>query len=167
MSRLLDELLLFSRADMQAERVERGALELEPLLREALRREDPQGRVRLDATPGLRVLAQHALLERAVSNLVRNALRYGGSGAVELRAAAAEGAVRIVVGDRGPGVPAAALPRLGEPFFRPAAARDRDSGGTGLGLAIVRRCVASCGGSVDFRNREGGGFEAEIRLDAA
>jgi two-component system sensor histidine kinase CpxA len=167
MSRLLDELLLFSRADMQAERIERSALRLEPLLREALRREDPQHRVRLETAEGLRVLAQDALLERAVANLVRNALRYGGSGPVELRAAAVEDAVRIVVGDRGPGVPAAALARLGEPFFRPAAARDRDSGGTGLGLAIVRRCVASCGGSVAFRNREGGGFEAEIRLDAA
>ena len=64
-------------------------------------------------------------------------------------------------------MPAAALARLGEPFFRPEVSRDRDSGGTGLGLAIVRRCVEACGGSVAFRNRDGGGFEAEIRLPAA
>ena len=167
MSRLLDELLLFSRAGMQAGNTPSDVLELRPLLREVLRREDAGHAVRLETENELHVLAPGALLERAVANLVRNALRYGGATPVELRTARDGEAARILVSDRGPGVPAAALARLGEPFFRPEVARDRDSGGTGLGLAIVRRCVESCGGSVAFRNREGGGFEAEIRLKAA
>ncbi|HWY26239.1 MAG TPA: HAMP domain-containing sensor histidine kinase [Nevskia sp.] len=167
MSRLLDELLLFSRAGLQTGSAAPEVLELRPLLREVLRREDPGHAVRLDVEDELHALAQGALLERAVANLVRNALRYGGATPVELRAARDGEAARILVSDRGPGVPAAALARLGEPFFRPEVARDRDSGGSGLGLAIVRRCVESCGGSLEFRNREGGGFEAEIRLKAA
>ncbi len=167
MSRLLNELLLFSRSGIEAEREPATAVELEPLLLQVLQREDPQQRVRHDPAGGLRVMARPALLERAVANLVRNALRYAGAAAVELDTARGSDGVHIFVRDRGPGVPESALPRLGEPFFRPELSRDRDSGGSGLGLAIVLRCIAACGGSVALRNRGGGGFEAEIRLQAA
>jgi two-component system sensor histidine kinase CpxA len=165
MSRLLDELLLYSRAGLQAERSVPEPVELAPLLQRALQQEDPRQAVQLEVPASLRALAQPGLLERAVANLVRNALRYAGGAEVRLRALREGAAVRILVSDRGPGVPAEALARLGEPFYRPDVARDRDSGGTGLGLAIVRRCVESCGGKVLFRNREGGGFEAEIGLE--
>ena len=83
---------------------------------------------------------------------------------IELVAVRDGAEVKLSVRDRGPGVPEAALARLGEPFFRPELSRDRASGGFGLGLAIVRRCVAACHGEVRFRNRAGGGFEAEIAL---
>jgi len=169
MSRLLNELLLFSRAGMEIERVPAAAVELRPLLLQVLQREDPRQQLHFDGVDGLQAIARPALLERAVANLVRNALRYAGEGEapVELVAARSNSGVHILVRDRGPGVPQAALARLGEPFFRPEVSRDRDSGGTGLGLAIVKRCIEACGGSVAFRNREGGGFEAEIRLAAA
>ena len=169
MSRLLNELLLFSRAGMEAERAPAVALDLYPLLRQVLQREDPQQRVRVEGADGLRAVARPALLERAVANLVRNALRYAGDSdvPVELTVAREKSLVHILVRDRGPGVPPEALARLGEPFYRPEVSRDRDSGGTGLGLAIVMRCIEACGGSVVLRNREGGGFEAEIRLAAA
>jgi two-component system sensor histidine kinase CpxA len=167
MSRLLDELLLYSRAGLQAGQAAPQPVELAPLLRQALQQEDHAHAVALEAPEELRALAQPGLLERAVANLVRNALRYAGGAEVRLGALREGNAVRILVSDRGPGVPAEALARLGEPFYRPDVARDRDSGGTGLGLAIVRRCVESCGGSVVFRNRQGGGFEAEIGLEAA
>ena len=72
--------------------------------------------------------------------------------------------MQLTVRDRGPGVPQAALERLGEPFYRPDFARNRAHGGTGLGLAIVRRCIAAAKGSVRFGNRAGGGFEAVVQL---
>jgi len=167
MSRLLNELLLFSRAGMETGRGALAAVELRPLLLQALQHEDPRQRLRADIVAGVRVMARPDLLQRAVANLLRNALRYAGDAPVELSVARGGHAVHILVCDRGPGVPEAALARLGEPFYRPEVSRDRDSGGSGLGLAIVKRCVEACGGSVVFRNREGGGFEAEIRLDAA
>ena len=167
MSRLLNELLLFSRAGMEAERVPLAAVELRPLLLQVLQHEDPRQRLRADIVAGVRAMARQALLERAVANLVRNALRYAGDAPVELSVARGGNAIHILVRDRGPGVPEAALSRLGEPFYRPEVSRDRDSGGSGLGLAIVKRCVEACGGGLSFRNREGGGFEAEIRLAAA
>lgn len=169
MSELLEELLMFSRAGLQADRSPPQTLDLEPLLAEVLAHEDPQRSVRLRLAPDARPLAQAALLKRALANLVRNALRYatGAADPIEVMACREADAVLIEVRDRGPGVPDAVLPRLGEAFFRPDVDRGRDKGGTGLGLAIVRRCVAACGGELTLRNREGGGFVAQIRLPAA
>jgi two-component system sensor histidine kinase CpxA len=64
-------------------------------------------------------------------------------------------------------VPEEALAKLGEPFYRPDAARTREDGGVGLGLAIVRSCIEACQGTVTFRNRKPVGFEAELLLKRA
>lgn len=170
MSALLNELLLFSRAGLEAERVAPSAVSLFALADEALQREDASAPVHIDAAAGEPVaLAHRALLLRALCNLIRNAQRHG-DGTLELRITRNGDArlpLSLRVSDRGPGVPEEALAKLGQPFYRPDAARSRDSGGYGLGLAIVRRCVESCGGELRLRNRAGGGFEAEIRLASA
>ncbi|MES1166376.1 MAG: ATP-binding protein, partial [Pseudomonadota bacterium] len=72
--------------------------------------------------------------------------------------------VVLTVTDAGPGVPAGAMARLGEPFYRPEEARTRETGGAGLGLAIVKSSVEACRGRVSFRNLAPRGFAAEIRL---
>jgi len=72
--------------------------------------------------------------------------------------------VRITIRDHGPGVPTARLADLGRPFFRADPARS--GAGSGLGLAIAARLAAAHGGSLDLRNRGGGGFEAVLRLAA-
>lgn len=165
MSELLDELLLFSRAGLTRDQGAAERLPLAELVAEALEREDAVGKLQLALPPELVVRGHRALLLRAFANLIRNAVRYG-QPPVELAAAARGEEVLVWLRDRGPGVPPEALARLGEPFYRPDAARTRDSGGTGLGLAIVRRCVEAGEGGVQFRNREGGGFEVELRLQA-
>ncbi|NGY06383.1 HAMP domain-containing sensor histidine kinase [Solimonas terrae] len=168
MSELLRELLLFSRADAEfAQRALPTRFLLRPLLDAVAQRDDGGGRVRIVLDADIELCSHRAFLQRALSNLVRNALRYGGdAGPIELRAMLDGEQIEIAVLDRGPGVPEAALARLGEPFFRPEGSRSRDSGGFGLGLAIVRRCIAACDGSVDFRNRRDAaqGFEACLRL---
>lgn len=114
------------------------------------------------------VQADPELLARAIGNLLRNALRYAGhAGPVTLRAVAEGDHVSVTIADVGPGVPPEALPKLGEPFFRPDAARTREEGGTGLGLAIVRTCAEACRGTVTFRNRQPTGLEAELKLRRA
>jgi len=70
----------------------------------------------------------------------------------------------ISVQDQGPGVPAAELERIFEPFYRVAASRDRSSGGTGLGLAIAARVVALHAGRITARNAAEGGLTIEISL---
>ena len=73
-------------------------------------------------------------------------------------------AARIVVSDRGDGVPEEALPRLFEPFYRVSEARDHRTGGTGLSLSIAQRIAVVDGGSIQARNRDAGGLEVEICL---
>ncbi|MBK8093514.1 MAG: hypothetical protein IPK32_16440 [Verrucomicrobiaceae bacterium] len=93
---------------------------------------------------------------------MRNAIRYAKN--IEITANAENGHVTLQIADRGPGVPEEAIARLFEPFFRPEAARGRNTGGSGLGLAITKRCIEACGGTVTARNREGGGLVVDITL---
>lgn len=167
MSSLVNELLAFTKAGMQPRDVAVGTVEMEPLAREVLAREDAGKRVTLICPPALTAKADPDLLSRALGNLVRNALRYSGdTGPITVTAALDEKGISIAVEDHGPGVPAADLDRLGEPFFRPELARTRESGGVGLGLAIVRTSIAACGGEVRFSNRVPQGFRSELRLAA-
>lgn len=103
-----------------------------------------------------------AQLERAIANLVENAVRHAGGAEVEI---GERGDITwIAVRDRGPGVPEALLPRLTEPFFRVEASRSRDSGGSGLGLAIVKDIVEAHGGTLRIANRAGGGLDVRMEL---
>src|ERR1700757_1700518 len=110
-----------------------------------------------------------SLLHSAVENVVRNAIRYTQEGTSveislsrEARNAAAEAVLRV--SDSGPGVPADALEKLFEPFYRLDDARGRQTGGVGLGLAITERAVRFHGGKVSASNRPEGGLLLEIRL---
>jgi two-component system sensor histidine kinase CpxA len=167
MSTLVNELLSFSKASLKRE------LNLQPvnvaaLVGSVLQREDVDAALFRAEVPRLiTVNADPTLLARALGNLVRNSQRYaGGAGPIEILALEQGARVLLVVRDHGPGVPENALPRLFDPFFRPDAARSRESGGVGLGLAIVKSCVEACGGTVAARNREEGGLEIALLLQA-
>ena len=99
---------------------------------------------------------------------MRNSIRYAGeSGSVRIGAGSEHGKTFLTVSDNGPGVPAEALQRIFDPFYRVEASRSRDTGGVGLGLAIVKTCVEACGGTVSARNREPNGLEVRILLQAS
>lgn len=104
-------------------------------------------------------------LRRAFTNLVDNALIYGGQARVGL--AVAGGELVVTVDDDGPGVPEEELERVFEPFRRLEASRNRATGGTGLGLALVRAAIATHGGTVRLANRPEGGLRARVVLPAA
>jgi two-component system sensor histidine kinase CpxA len=166
MAVMLNELLLFSRSGLDAARSMPAAIELRPLVEKIVATESNGLPVKINVSPTLHVNAHSALLSRAVANLIRNAVRYGAQSTepVEVSAFVSGDRVKIIVADRGPGVPDSALARLGEPFFRPELARSRATGGFGLGLAIVKRCIVACDGEVSFNNRPGRGFEAVISV---
>ena len=110
-----------------------------------------------------------SLLHSAVENVVRNAIRYtreGTSVEIELEKTEAQNTVTAVlrVSDSGPGVPADALDKMFQPFYRLDDARGRLTGGVGLGLAITDRAVRFHGGTVAAYNRPQGGLTVEIRL---
>jgi two-component system sensor histidine kinase CpxA len=107
------------------------------------------------------------LLQSALENVVRNAVRYAPAGSevvIHLLADPANGGYVVRVSDRGPGVPGEMLTRIFEPFVRVDAARGPNSGGVGLGLAIARRAVVAHGGSIEAANRRDGGLDVTIRL---
>ncbi|HEX6266703.1 MAG TPA: ATP-binding protein [Burkholderiales bacterium] len=101
-------------------------------------------------------------LRRCLDNLIGNAVRYGGCAEVEIDDS--EQRLRIVVRDRGPGIPPEELERVFEPYYRLDGSRNRASGGTGLGLSIARNIARWHGGDIHLDNAPDGGLLAELRL---
>jgi signal transduction histidine kinase len=105
------------------------------------------------------------LLGRALENVIRNAVKYTADASRVLVTLEQEKSCWVIrVTDQGQGVPAAALEKVFEPFYRVADARDRQSGGTGIGLAIAQRAIQLHHGTIAARNLPAGGLQIEIRL---
>lgn len=120
--------------------------------------------ISVEAPGAIVVQGDPDLLWSALENLVRNAIRHGGSGGavnVVLRADAHTAHVEAL--DRGPGVAPGDLPSLFQPFFRADPGRSNVHG-HGLSLAIAQRVVAAHGGVIIAANRDGGGFRVAINL---
>ena len=113
------------------------------------------------------VLADADKLERALRNLVQNAISAtDDDGVIQIRLAMRDRTVALVVSDNGRGIPAAHLPHLFDRFYRVDPARSRAGGGTGLGLTIVRGVAEAHGGDVEARRGDLGGAEFEMQLPA-
>jgi signal transduction histidine kinase len=106
--------------------------------------------------------AKPQALKRCVWNLLDNAVKYG----VRARIAVDddERRLRIRVLDEGPGIPAAEMDKVFEPFYRVESSRNRATGGTGLGLSIAKGIAEDHGGSLELGNRAEGGLEATLIL---
>jgi two-component system, OmpR family, osmolarity sensor histidine kinase EnvZ len=100
--------------------------------------------------------------QRMITNLVDNAVRYGG-GEVEVATERVGDRAVVRILDRGPGIPEGEISRVMQPFTRLEAARSGATG-SGLGLAIVERAARMHGGKVTLLRRQGGGLEARVEL---
>jgi len=112
-----------------------------------------------------RVLGNPDYLERAIANLVDNAIKYtpeGGS--VALSVGQDNGHVTVEVADNGIGIPPDDLPRIFERFYRVDRSRSREMGGTGLGLSIVKHVAQVHGGSIDVTSTPGSGSRFRLKL---
>jgi signal transduction histidine kinase len=101
-------------------------------------------------------------LQRAVTNVLSNAVSYGGRARIELEPRV--GSCEIRVEDDGPGIPEDQFEAVFEPFVRLDPARNRSTGGSGLGLSIARSVMRSHGGDVTLANRKGGGLVVHMML---
>lgn len=169
LSALVDDVLSYSKAGLRGRDITLSSVRLSDALEAVLARESVNlEQVKVEIADDVYVSADRELMERAISNLVRNGLRYAASaGPLEITANSNDSLVTLMIADYGPGIPEPDLNRIFDPFYRPEFARDRNTGGAGLGLAIVKSCVEACNGTVTCRNRSGGGFEVEMRLKAA
>ncbi len=168
MSGLVNELLLFSRAQLNSSSTPLTRVNIAATVRRVLGREAGEGaHVETHVDEHTEVMAQSEYLFRSLANVVRNAIRYAGEcGPIEISAQEKDGMVLISVADQGPGIPETELEAVFKPFYRPEDARQRETGGVGLGLAIVRTCIEACGGTVHCHNRTTKGLEVVMRLPA-
>lgn len=155
MAKLVEEVLTFSKADALPDHEAPENFDLAELMHTVLVREAPDESLKIHI-PNIELHTLRNALDRSLSNVVRNAVRYARD--IEICAHVNQDQVSLQIKDRGPGVPEEAVSRLFEPFYRPEAARGRMTGGSGLGLAITKRCINACRGTVSAQNRKGGGL---------
>jgi len=111
------------------------------------------------------VMARPIALRRALTNLIDNAVKYGGNADVALSCDTHDCHIRIT--DSGPGIPHDMLETVFTPFCRVEHSRSRETGGSGLGLSIARNIVEQHHGQLLLTNRRGGGLEAHVVLPLA
>jgi two-component system, OmpR family, heavy metal sensor histidine kinase CusS len=171
LSDLIGNLLFLARAESPLTHLHRERVDIAELLggvREYYEASAEEGGLSLTTTAGAEpVIAEldRTLVQRAVSNLVSNAVSHtppGGS--VVLATNAEPAAIRIEVTDTGVGIPPEALPRVFDRFFRLDTSRSQASGGTGLGLAIVQSIMLLHGGKVEIASQPGQGTRVTLRM---
>jgi len=101
-------------------------------------------------------------LRRALWNLIENGVKFGQS--VDIALVETPDAVRVLIRDHGPGLPAEEMERVFEPFYRTESSRSRETGGTGLGLAITRNLLHVQRGDICLDNHPEGGLLATVTL---
>jgi two-component system sensor histidine kinase CpxA len=170
---LISQVLKLARLNGTDVPFEREAVDVDEVIDEVVRDAEFEGtakgcRVETQGATGSVVSGSRELLRSAIENVLRNAVRYSPQGApVEVAVERSAAGLTIAIRDRGPGVPAAELERIFEPFYRVAESRDRDTGGEGIGLAITSQVMKAHGGTARAQNRAGGGFEVRLNLPAA
>jgi two-component system phosphate regulon sensor histidine kinase PhoR len=171
MNRILEDLLSLSRVESQGEELDRISFDVRTMITRTALEAEPEAirrgitlQLELGEDP-IQIVGNEPLLERAVGNLVDNAVKYGKERAtVHIRAVVEEHAVRIEVQDEGPGIAANHLPRLFERFYRIDKGRSRELGGTGLGLAIVKHIALAHRGEAWVESRSGVGSTFFLRI---
>jgi two-component system heavy metal sensor histidine kinase CusS len=174
LSDLIGDLLFLARAESPVAHVRRESVNIVELLdgmREYYEASAAEaGVVLMTSANQAPVIAQldRTLVQRAVSNLVSNAVAHtppGGS--VVLAATSEDWAVHIEVSDTGVGIPSEALPKVFDRFFRLDSSRSQASGGTGLGLAIVQSIMLLHGGQVEIASQLGQGTRVTLHMPIA
>jgi len=175
MKRLIDDLLSLSRIEMRSHVALPGDADLVEIVGHVVETLAPLAEdlgTSLEWEPqeaALVVRGDRDELIQVFSNLVENAIKYGGSGGRVVVAAAAEASPRptavVSVRDFGPGIAPEHIPRLTERFYRVDVAKSRSSNGTGLGLAIVKHILGRHRGRLTIESPPDGGALFTVRLD--
>jgi two-component system, OmpR family, heavy metal sensor histidine kinase CusS len=171
LSELISDLLFLARAESPLTHLHREAVNLWELLdgvREYYEASAEENGISLATLPSktpLMAELDRKLVQRALGNLISNALAHTpAGGSIRLGANAENGSARIAISDTGSGIPADALPRVFDRFFRADTARGQASGGTGLGLAIVQSIMTLHGGTVEIESQLGQGTRVTLDI---
>lgn len=166
---MISRLLTLSKLETGSQDFDRRELNLKSLVEQVAADADFEANakgktVKIMKADECRVFGSESLIQSAVENVLRNAVRYTKDGTeVEVSLSNGGGNAVLRVVDHGGGVPEAELSNLFKPFYRVGEARDRGSGGTGLGLAIAEQSIRIHKGSIKAGNTADG-LEIEITL---
>jgi two-component system phosphate regulon sensor histidine kinase PhoR len=168
---IIEDLLALSWLEQDTdEEIVRESCKLEPVVARAVEACAPGAgardiRIVVRDPDDVAAVVNPPLIERALVNLIDNAIKYsypGGKVEITLERDPAE--CRIRVADQGSGIEKRHLPRIFERFYRTDKARSRSQGGTGLGLAIVKHIALLHSGSVSVESQPGEGSTFTIRI---
>jgi signal transduction histidine kinase len=173
--RLVNDLLVLSRADSEALNLQRHPVDLPQLVRATLSRLEPQAEARgvvcrVKTSPDTPLVwADPDRIEQVLVNLLDNAIKYSRPGGTVMVIVAGDQGqpVRVQVQDEGVGIPAEDLGRVGHRFYRADKARSRTEGGSGLGLAIAQALVQAHGGQLWLESQEGQGTLVTFTLPSS
>jgi two-component system, OmpR family, sensor histidine kinase CpxA len=177
MSEMIGRMLTVAKLDTPSAPVQMARIDLGYLVSQVVRSAEFEMRerdnaVKLTVRGRCFVHGSAELLQSAIENVIRNAVRYTTPDAsvdihLELLEKPDGSFLLLSVRDYGVGVPESELPNIFRPFYRVANDRDRESGGAGLGLAIADRVVRVHGGTIRACNGTPPGLRVEICLPAA
>lgn len=159
---LIEDLLVLSRIEARGLEIDHARVSLDRVVHTVVESLGPvaarAGITLRDEVAPAEVEGDALHLERAVTNLVSNAIKFTPEGGeVDVRLSRHGGVATVIVSDTGIGIPAAEQEHLGTRFFRSSTAQHKSIPGTGLGLSIVRAIAESHEGSLDFDSVEGEG----------
>jgi two-component system OmpR family sensor kinase len=168
MSRLISDLLILSRDPSKA--VQWSLIDLSSVCSEAVavaRSRTRDDQIAGEIERGVRVLGDAERLSQMISNLLENAIRYGGDqGRVWVRLNSIDGKARLEVEDEGPGIGPDDRDRIFDRFYRGVSARRDNPDGTGLGLAIAKYVAEAHGGTISVSSEPGSGAIFTVDLPA-
>jgi two-component system, OmpR family, phosphate regulon sensor histidine kinase PhoR len=172
LGQITEAVLLTTQLDQGSLAVEPEPVDVAALTRatvEAMRPQfPPSAEVEIEVAPEVGAASgARDRIQQVLVNLLDNAVKYGGDGPVSIRVEPANGVVRILVADSGPGIPFAEQRRIFEKFYRSGPELTRATGGTGLGLYISRELVQRMGGRLEVRSQPGAGATFVVELPRA
>jgi signal transduction histidine kinase len=172
LNRLVDSLLVLSRADAGAVKLQNVTFPILDIARECVSLlqvlvDEKSQTLVLEGDPDALVECDRLFLRQALVNILHNAVRYSPAGSrISVRVWRESAHVVVEVADNGPGIPPEHAGKVFERFYRVDPSRSREGGGAGLGLSIAQWAVETHGGTILLHNLPGSGSAFQIRLPA-
>ena len=169
---LIDEILVFTRAEAGREQVRSERVDLAKVVNEVGQRIEPIARekglefsVHAPEQPTL-VELDRGKVRQVLMSLLSNAVKFTSRGGVELKAELEDGQAVFRVRDTGPGIQPEHMEEIFDPFWQAEQATTRTQGGTGLGLSLARRLARLLGGDISVESTPGVGSTFTVRVPA-